>query len=323
MTNFSETNSALTRRTCATSIMNHRLLEIPEYRARRARIERFAREAMAPSGIIDVTVVVHIVMQDPSLITDSQVHNQIEVLNEDFQGRNGDIGLVPLPFQIAVGNPQIRFTLASIDPEGSATTGITRTKSIIEIFSSCNDGVKSARRNGRDPWDTARYLNLWVCLVDDPIAGNLLGYAQFPGGPAQTDGVVISASAFGRGFATNIPEFDRGRTATHECGHYFDLRHIWGDRVGCLGDDLVADTPQHEGPNGSTPTFPRLTCKNAPHGEMFMNYMDYVDDVAMFMFSQGQVDRMRATLAGPRVGLIPAEAEAASAFRSAAREASF
>ncbi|HJQ41072.1 MAG TPA: zinc metalloprotease [Thermoanaerobaculia bacterium] len=323
MSNFSESNTTPTRRTCATSIMNHRLLELPEYRARRARIERFARAAKAPSGIIDISVVVHIVMQDLSVISDAQVYNQIQVLNEDFQGLNSDLAQVPAPFQPAVGNPQIRFTLASVDPNGNPTTGITRTRALIEIFSSCNEGVKSVARGGVDPWDTTRYLNIWVCAVDDPIAGPLLGYAQFPGGPPETDGVVLSSSAFGRGFASNNPRFNLGRTATHECGHYFDVRHIWGDRVGCLGDDLVADTPQHEDANEGTPTFPRITCSNAPDGEMFMNYMDYVDDVAMFMFTKGQVDRMRVSLAGPRVGLIPPQSAIAPSFRSMAREAAF
>jgi hypothetical protein len=310
------------RRICAASIINHRLLEDPENQARRALVEVNARRAVAPTGIVDVTVVVHIVTRNPAQITDAQVHSQIDVLNEDFQARNADIGKVPGAFSGVVGNPEIRFSLATADPLGNATNGITRTSTNVARFSTADDGVKSAATGGHDPWDTSRFLNLWVAVIFDPMLGNLLGYAQFPGLTPATDGVVITPSAFGRGGTASAP-FDLGRTASHEFGHYFDLRHIWGDRVGCVGDDLVADTPKHEKPNYDKPTFPQVTCSNAPNGEMFMNYMDYVDDDTMMMFTKGQIARMRAALAGPRSGLIPDEAEAASQFKAAARVAQF
>jgi Pregnancy-associated plasma protein-A len=127
----------------------------------------------------------------------------------------------------------------------------------------------------------------------------LLGYAQFPGGLPATDGVAIVHNAFGTTGTAKSP-FNLGRTATHEVGHWLDLHHIWGDETDCSGDDLVADTPRQREPNFRTPTFPHVTCDNGPNGDMFMNYMDYVDDKAMFMFSAGQITRMQATLAGPR-----------------------
>jgi hypothetical protein len=130
----------------------------------------------------------------------------------------------------------------------------------------------------------------------------LLGYAQFPGGPAATDGVVILNSAFGTiGTAAAFAPYNHGRTASHEVGHWLNLRHIWGDDGGgCTGDDLVADTPNAAGPNFGKPAFPRVTCNNGPNGDLFMNYMDYTDDDSMFMFTAGQVARMQACLDGDR-----------------------
>ena len=128
-----------------------------------------------------------------------------------------------------------------------------------------------------DAWPSAQYLNLWVC----PLAGGLLGYAQFPGGPAATDGVVILHSAFGINGTAAAP-FNLGRTATHEIGHWLNLNHIWGDDgTGCSGTDNVADTPNQGGPNYGAPTFPHLSCSNGPNGDLFVNYMDYVDDRAI------------------------------------------
>jgi hypothetical protein len=132
-----------------------------------------------------------------------------------------------------------------------------------------------------------------------------LGYAQFPGGPKATDGVVILNTAFGTEGTATAP-FNLGRTVTHEVGHWLNLRHIWGDTLDCSGGDRVADTPNCAGPNFGQPKFPTVSCGNAPHGDMFMNYMDYVDDAAMFMFTAGQVSRMSACLAGPRKSLVGA-----------------
>jgi hypothetical protein len=139
---------------------------------------------------------------------------------------------------------------------------------------------------------------MWACT----LGGGLLGYAQFPGLPPETDGVVILNAAFGTTRNVVAP-FNLGRTAVHEVGHWLDLRHIWGDTNDCSGTDFVDDTPNAQLPNFGKPIFPHLTCNNQPNGDMFMNYMDYVDDDAMFMFTAGQVARMHATLAGPRASI--------------------
>ena len=155
-----------------------------------------------------------------------------------------------------------------------------------------DDGVKDPARGGVAAWPADRYLNIWVAQ----LSGGLLGYAQFPGGPAETDGVVITYTAFGTTGTATAP-FHLGRTATHEIGHYFNLFHIWGDDgTGCGGTDEVDDTPNQAGPNTGKPAWPHVTCRNGPHGDLFMDYMDYVDDDMMVMFTPGQVARMWACL---------------------------
>ena len=291
-----------TRRTCGTMDVHYRLLRtIPEYAAARAASEDHAqRAAMSPAigrtGCTRIPVVVHVVYKTAAQnISAAQIQSQIDVLNEDYRHKNADLATVPAPFAPATDDARIEFKLATTDPAGNPTTGITRTATATTAFSD-DDSVKSAATGGADAWPSDRYLNIWVC----PLAGGLLGYAQFPGGPAATDGVVIRHSAFGTSGTAAAP-FNLGRTATHEIGHWLNLRHIWGDDgTGCAGSDFVADTPNQGGPNYGTPTFPKVSCGNGPNGDMFMDFMDYVDDSAMTMFTAGQVTRMQAALDGLR-----------------------
>jgi Pregnancy-associated plasma protein-A len=291
------------RRTCAHMIVHELLVETdPGYRARRLTAESDVRRSIesgqamrVAQKLITIPVVVHVVYRtDAENISDAQVHSQIAALNRDYGLKNGDKSKVPAPFKSLMANPNIQFALAAKDPNGKKTSGITRTATTVASFDP-NNGVKSKRHGGVDPWPTDRYLNLWACS----LGSGLLGYAQFPGGPAKTDGVVILNTAFGTQGTATAP-FNKGRTATHEVGHFLSLRHIWGDRNDCSGNDFVADTPPAQAANFGKPNFPHITCNNGPTGDMFMNYMDYVDDAAMVMFSQGQVARMNATLAGPR-----------------------
>jgi hypothetical protein len=291
------------RRTCAHQAVHELLVEIdPGYRNRRLAVEEETRKSINSGQamriarrLITIQTVVHVVHRTGAEdISDAQVKSQIDALNRDFTLKNADKSKVPQPFKGSVGNPNIQFKLATKDPSGKRTNGITRTATTVAEFGA-DDSVKKKTTGGRPPWDPSRYLNLWVCS----LGGGLLGYAQFPGGPAKTDGVVILNTAFGTQGTAAAP-FDRGRTATHEVGHYFNLRHIWGDRNDCTGNDGVADTPPAGAANTGKPKFPHISCNNGPNGDMFMNYMDYVDDAAMVMFSTGQVARMNATLGGPR-----------------------
>ena len=302
---YKPTQPPPTKRTCGTMNVHHRLLaQSEEYRQARTRIENHTLEygrraratGIARSGITRIPVVVHVVWNsNAENISDAQIQSQIDVLNRDYRALNPDVSQVPPVWQGLVADSQVEFFLATTDLNGAPTNGITRTQTTATSFID-DDKVKSAATGGADPWPSDRYLNLWVCQ----LGGGLLGYAQFPGGPAQTDGVVITHTGFGTNGTATAP-FNLGRTATHEVGHWLNLFHIWGDDgTGCTGSDQVADTPNQAGPNFGVPAFPHVTCSNGPNGDMFMNYMDYVDDAAMVMFSDGQLARMDACLDGPR-----------------------
>jgi Pregnancy-associated plasma protein-A len=280
---------------------NHRRLlrDVPGYAEARSQVEneilqrvralRFGTEAQR-ADVASVPVVVHVVYNTPEEnVSDAQIQSQIDVLNRDFRKLNPDVASVPAVWQPLAADCRIEFKLAQV----------TRTPTTRTSFTG-DDAVKSAATGGADAIDTSRYLNLWVCK----LSGGLLGYAQFPGGPPQTDGVVITHTGFGTVGTATAP-FHLGRTATHEIGHFFDLFHIWGDDgSGCSGSDQVDDTPNQGGANTGMPVFPKLSCSNGPNGDMFVNYMDYTDDAGMVMFTLGQLARMEACLAGPRSSLV-------------------
>jgi hypothetical protein len=280
-------------RTCAQMIVHELLIETqPGYRERRLEIEEQTRRIIESGRAIEaagelytIDVIVHVVHRtDEENISDEQVQSQLDVLNRDFRALNEDIEHVPAPWTSLVGDANVEFTLGDVRRVETEAHGFGP-----------DDSVKRAV----PPVEPERKLNVWVCTLH----GGLLGYAQFPGGPEETDGVVVLNRAFGTTGTATAP-FDGGRTAVHEVGHYLNLRHIWGDRNDCTGDDFVADTPRARQANTGKPTFPHISCNNGPHGDMFMNYMDYVDDDAMYMFTLGQVARMNAALAGPRSGLV-------------------
>ena len=245
-------------------------------------------------GPITIPVYVHIIYQsDSNYITDSQVNSQIAILNDDFSNSNSDINNVPSRFVDNIGNANIQFTLA----------GITRTQNGKSSWP-INNTMKYASSGGHNVVTPETHLNIWVVNIFD--GNGTLGFAYLPGtAPAGADGVVIASPYFGNeGTAGSIyPEFGLGRTTTHEVGHYLNLRHIWGDGR-CRQDDLVSDTPPSDSANFGCPSSEIVKCKSV---DMTMNYMDYVDDACMYMYSQGQVDRMRANFAtgGERESMLP------------------
>ncbi|MBK6504579.1 MAG: T9SS type A sorting domain-containing protein [Ignavibacteria bacterium] len=293
-------------RNCSTMEVLDRLMkEDPDYQERLNQIELQVQDYLKSNPerdnlIINIPVVVHVVYRTTAQnISTSQIQSQINVLNADFRKLNSDVSGVPQAFAGLATDCQINFCLATRDPNGAVTTGITRTKTTKTSFST-NDYVKKTSRGGKDPWPASSYLNIWVCN----LSGGVLGYAQFPGGSATTDGVVIGYKYFGTTGAATYP-FNLGRTATHEVGHWLNLRHIWGDDgTGCTGSDLVSDTPNQGGYNFGCPSFPKVSCSNGPNGDLFMNYMDYTDDRCMFMFTTGQSGRMNATISGTRASLL-------------------
>lgn len=283
------------RRLCASTPVQARILELnPELRVRQLELETATRARLATGevirrGLLTIPVYVHVVYNTAEQnISEAQVQSQIDVLNQDFRATNPDLANVPSVWRPLATDAQLQFRIE----------GITRTRTDRPSFTS-DDQVKFTAMGGHDVIDPSRYLNIWVCNLTP-----WLGYAQFPGMPAATDGVVVLYTAFGT-TGTVLPPFDLGRTTTHEIGHYLNLRHIWGDSLvaSCNDDDGVADTPSQLGPNSGKPTFPRITCNTGPNGNMFMNYMDYVDDDTMFMFTTQQVLRMRTALSSQRPDL--------------------
>ncbi|MBA3665537.1 MAG: T9SS type A sorting domain-containing protein [Bacteroidetes bacterium] len=301
------TTQAQQKRTCS-SMENQARLEkmYPELVKNQLAIEEqtsnyLMTNAKTEAVIVNIPVVVHVLYNTASQnISDAQVTSQIDVLNEDFRKLNADKGNVPSAFASLAADCNITFCLAKKDPNGNATTGIIHKYTTATSFID-DDQVKSSTTGGDNAWNTGKYLNLWVCN----LGNGLLGYAQFPGGPVSTDGVVILYSAFGRTGTVSAP-YNKGRTATHEVGHWLNLRHIWGD-ANC-GSDLVNDTPTQQTSNYGCPSYPHVTCSNS--GDMSMNYMDYVDDACMYMFSAGQSARMNALFAsgGARASILTSTA---------------
>ncbi|MEN9522244.1 MAG: hypothetical protein RL065_621 [Bacteroidota bacterium] len=298
-------SNAQAQRNCGSmSHLQQQMQDDPTLASKMNQIEQHTNQFIASNNghakaIINIPVVVHVVYNTTTQnISDAQILSQIAVLNQDFAASNSDVSLVPSVFSGLVSNTQIQFCLAQQTPTGVTTTGIVRKSTTTTSFSS-NDNVKRTANGGDDAWDATKYLNIWVCN----LGGGLLGYAQFPGGAAATDGVVINYTAFGN-MGTAAAPYGLGRTATHEVGHWLNLRHIWGD-ANC-GNDQVGDTPTQQTSNYGCPSFPHITCSNGSNGDMFMNYMDYTDDACMYMFTVGQSSRMNALFAtgGARVGLL-------------------
>ena len=260
------------------------------------------------TSITVIPVVVHLVYNTTAQnISDAQIRSQINVLNADFRMKNADTLPISHPFWTATADAGIEFCLATTDPNGDPTTGIIRTftsttKFDYDTINNWSD-VKFTVTGGADNWDPHRYLNVWVCN----LTGSVLAISTFPSELVSTpdeDGIVVNFRFVGEG-GTSLPPYNHGRTLTHEIGHWLGLAHIWGDAF--CGDDFVADTKPAESENYGCPSFPHRPnnlCGGDANGEMYMNYMDYVDDHCMNMFTFGQATKMQATLSTLRSSIV-------------------
>jgi len=252
--------------------------------------------------IIKIPVVVHVIYRDDTTnITQEKIASQIQVLNEDFRKLNVDYTSTPDEFLPLVADVGIEFELATIDPDGNETSGITRT------FSDVIDGWSGrdlqedtpveqlalffSDLGGQDAWPRDHYLNIWVADMSTRHEElGLNGYSSSISDDPRIDGVVIDPRVFGT-LGPLDPKYALGRTATHEIGHWLNLIHIYAGNDSCDSSDLVDDTPTAYGQYGGIPVYPQVSCGST---DITMNFMDNVNDSAMTMFTNGQKARMRA-----------------------------
>lgn len=285
--------------------------------------------------IYTIPVVVHVVYNSAEQnLHDSIIQNQIQVLNEDYNRMNADTVNMRSDFEIVKGSPQIEFVLASVDPDGNPTTGITRTStattsfgSFFLLFGDFSDveKVKSTANGGIDPWDQSRYLNIWVCNMAISFGGQetpaVLGYAtppaDLPNWPAGStvglsDGVVLQYQTVGRNNPNALdvgqgPIEVLGRTASHEVGHYLGLRHIWGDGD-CTQQDGIDDTPNADAQSDFDCDITKNTCVDNIQGvdlpDMIENFMDYSAESCQNSFTAGQVALIHGVLEDDRYDLV-------------------
>ncbi|MCB0667176.1 MAG: hypothetical protein KDC80_15215 [Saprospiraceae bacterium] len=275
----------------------------PEFRLKQEQSKQSSSSGIAYEGIVTIPVVVHVVYNiEAENVSDEQIYSQLDVLNEDFNS----VITSPTQWHEVAANPEMQFCLATRDPFGNATCGITRTYTDSTEFH-IQTSVKDESTGGISGWPARDYLNIFICDI-----ANLRGYATFPDAEDSIDGVVLDYLSVGRGeeFAFSDPNYNLGRTGTHEVGHWLRLTHIWGDG-NCNIDDGIMDTPNAPGPNYlcnvDSPACPNQSPGYAgPLICMVQNYMDYSDDACMNLFTQGQVDLMRKAFDsnGSRVSIL-------------------
>ena len=281
--------------------------------------------------ILKIPVVVHVVYENTQEnINDSLILNQIEVLNRDYRRQNPDTINTRSVFDSLAVDTKIEFCLATTDPFGQPTSGITRTQTTETSFIDLSfnlDKVKSSTTGGKDAWPVDKYLNIWVCDLSINILGTnapfVLGFAYPPVGapnwpPGSTptnqmfDGVVVHYEVFGENNPLSTLSFsgititaNKGRICVHEVGHYLGLRHIWGDGD-CSQDDGILDTPKSDSQSDFQCDFTKNSCLDLPFDfpDMIENYMDYSSEDCQNSFTKGQKNIMRTSLETIRLPLI-------------------
>ncbi|UOB15920.1 zinc metalloprotease [Abyssalbus ytuae] len=272
---------------CGTmGVLSEKMSEDPTLEVKMQAIEQFTQQAIksgltkriASDGVLEIPVVFHVIYRTSSEnIPNSQLQDQLDILNEDFNMNNPGRNTIPGEFTPVEANIGVRFVLQDVIRKYNSKRRWNP-----------DDRMKFTSQGGSDVVNPQEYLNIWIVNNMPYQGGNILGYAQFPGGSWSTDGVVLDYRVTGYtawGFT--------GRTATHEVGHWMNLRHIWGDG-GCGASDFVADTPDSDGPSSGCPIYPQVNCGT---NDMTMNFMDYSNDECMNMFTLGQKDRMMAVFA--------------------------
>lgn len=273
------------------------------------------------SPVLTIPVVFHIIYNADSLqqnIPDSVIFSQIDVLNESFRRLNPDTDDVRPVFDSLAADVGIEFCLATTDPDGNPTTGITRTPTTVASFEflyNQQDDMKFTATGGHDAWPKDSYLNIWTCYMTIFNSPGVLGYSHFPWDTAASkDGVVLLYNTVGRGSKVFDMDPGEGKTATHEVGHWLGLFHIWGNESfssSCDSSDYVDDTPNQNGQSNFDCNKTINSCSNEDAfwtgqnpPDMVENYMDYSNDTCMCMYSTAQKGRMLSFLNTSRAGLF-------------------
>jgi len=272
------------------------------------QVEVFTRERANSPGttqrvnglpeIITIPVVFHILYHTPDQnIERAGLDRLIAALNRDFNKRNADTTNIPSVFKPYATSMGFEFKIATMDPRGVGTSGVVRKYTPIGYWMS-DDKMKFSESYGDDAWDSKSYLNIWICNMKD-----VLGYSTLPGMDPKKDGIVLATEDLFAHHGTT-PAINDLRTIVHEAGHWLNLYHIWGE--GYCGDDKVDDTPKQSSYTPGCPNGTRVTCGNGPVGDMYMNFMDFTNDVCMNMFTKGQRKRARVLFeaGGPRNSIL-------------------
>ncbi len=268
------------------------------------RVNSYSSEK--PKGNPKIGVVFHVLSSSgESAITEEQLSSQLTALNRDFDSYRNNYrhpAVEKEKFWQRAGHAHIEFGMAREVLTGSGTGLLDNSFRTIEQSGwEVGNAMKSSESGGVDPIAPDRVVNVWVVDLPEDIAG----YAQMPGGPIATDGIVIDRDYVGIG-GTALAPYDEGKTLTHLMGNYLGIYSLWG--VDYCADDGAVDTPVHNAPNYGCPEYKNITTcgQNKGRVEMTMNFMDSTNDACRNMFTKGQILRMYKTLSeeGARHGIL-------------------